>query len=128
GHVDYWDVGPAVLRNIVNVNEGDPVTMEGQNGGEYVYSVEYVERVTLSELTSEKLQEITGPTPYGALTIVTCGGEFDYNAGEYLQRDIIRCRLDMGDDDEDASADTPEDTGGTDAPAGELAEGARATV
>jgi len=28
-----------------------------------------------------------------AVTLVTCGGEFNYAAGEYYKRDIIRGRL-----------------------------------
>ena len=96
GHVDYWGVGPAVFRNLVNVPEGALITVLGDKGGEAVYAVEYVERVTLAQMTAEKMQEITAPTPYEALTIITCGGEFDYDAGEYLQRDVVRARLVQG--------------------------------
>lgn len=93
GHVDYWDVGPAIFWDLVNVPEGTPIQVLGDQGGEASYEIEYIERVTLSEMTAEKMQEITAPTPYEALTIITCGGEFDYNVGQYLQRDIIRARL-----------------------------------
>lgn len=93
GHVDYWDVGPAVFQSIALLQPGSQVNLYGERGSHAVYDVEYVERVTLAELTAEKLQSITGLTGYNALTIITCGGEFDYAAGEYLQRDVIRCRL-----------------------------------
>lgn len=93
GHVDYWDVGPAIFWTLVDVPEGTEIQVLGENGGEAKYAIEYIERVTLAEMTPEKMQEITAPTPYEALTIITCGGEFDYNVGEYLQRDIIRARL-----------------------------------
>lgn len=93
GHVDYWGVGPSVLRNVARLPEGAEITVLGDKGGQAVYTVEYIERVTLANMTPEKMHEITAPTPYEALTIITCGGEFDYNAGEYLQRDIIRARL-----------------------------------
>ena len=93
GHVDYWGVGPAIFWTVASLPEGAEVTVHGDKGGTAVYAVEYVERVLIAELTQEKLAEITGPTDYDALTLITCGGEFDYNAGEYLQRDIIRCRL-----------------------------------
>lgn len=93
GHVDYWDVGPAIFWDLVDVPEGSEIQVLGDKGGETTYAVEYIERVTLSEMTPEKMQEITAPTPYEALTIITCGGEFDYNVGQYLQRDIIRARL-----------------------------------
>lgn len=98
GHVDYWGVGPSVFRNIANLQQGAPITLMGDKGGQAVYAVEYVERVTLAEMTAEKMQEITAPTPFEALTIITCGGEFDYDAGAYLQRDIIRARLVQGEE------------------------------
>ena len=63
-----------------------------------MYAVEFIERVTLAQMTPEKMQEITAPTPYEALTIITCGGEFDYNAGEYLQRDVVRAHLVQGEE------------------------------
>lgn len=93
GHVDYWGVGPSVFRNVASVPQGSQITLLGEKGGEAVYAVEYVERVTLAQMTPEKMQEITAPTPFEALTIITCGGEFDYDAGAYLQRDIIRAHL-----------------------------------
>lgn len=112
GHVDYWDVGPAVFRNVINVPEGGEITLYGEDNGEFVYAVEWVERIDLRNLPEGKIQEITGPTDYGALTLVTCGGEFDYEAGEYLQRDIIRARLaddDATSDDAQAENTTPEE-------------------
>lgn len=93
GHVDYWDVGPAIFWTLAGVPEGTPIQVLGDKGGETTYEIEYIERVTLAEMTSEKMREITAPTPYEALTIITCGGEFDYSVGQYLQRDIIRARL-----------------------------------
>ncbi len=120
GHVDYWDVGPAVFRNLAAMPAGTLITVLGDKGGQAVYAIEYVERVTLAQMTPEKMQEITAPTPYEALTIITCGGEFDYNVGEYLQRDVVRARLVQGQEagspvgagqQPAAEATTPEATG-----------------
>lgn len=96
GHVDYWDVGPAIFWTLASVPEGTNIQVLGERGGEATYAVEFIERVTLAELTAEKMQQITAPTPYEALTIITCGGEFDYSVGQYLQRDIVRARLVQG--------------------------------
>ncbi|MCA9833556.1 MAG: SH3 domain-containing protein [Thermomicrobiales bacterium] len=96
GHVDYWGVGPSVFRNLANVPEGSIIQLLGEKGGEASYAVEFVERVTLAEMTAEKMQQITAPTSFEALTIITCGGEFNYDVGEYLQRDVIRARLVSG--------------------------------
>ena len=98
GHVDYWDVGPAIFWTLASVPEGTHIQLLGERGGEATYAVEFIERVTLAELTAEKMQQITAPTPYEALTIITCGGEFDYSVGQYLQRDIIRARLVQGEE------------------------------
>lgn len=141
GHVDYWDVGPAIFWDLVDIPEGSPIQVLGDRGGEATYEVEYIERVTLADMTPEKMQEITAPTPFEALTIITCGGEFDYSVGQYLQRDIIRARLveefgtsisdeeaaepreesvtvDEAPADPDAAADPEENTSETSGPAG----------
>jgi sortase (surface protein transpeptidase) len=95
GHVDYWEVGPAVFRNVANLQPGAEIRVIGQDGTTYVYALEYIERVYLSELTAEDINSprLVGNTDYPALTLITCGGEFDREAGEYLSRDIIRARL-----------------------------------
>lgn len=98
GHVDYWGVGPSVFRNLAGVPEGSIIQLLGEKGGQASYAVEFVERVTLAEMTAEKMQQITAPTSFEALTIITCGGEFNYDVGEYLQRDVIRARLVSGEE------------------------------
>jgi sortase (surface protein transpeptidase) len=123
GHVDYWDVGPAVLRNVASLPVGAEMTVLGAGGGTFVYALEYIERVEVATLTAEKLQEIVGATDYAALTIITCGGRFNYDAGEYYERDIVRGRLvdDSGSDEAEA-ADAPAED------AGAIASGASVTV
>lgn len=93
GHVDYWNVGPAIFWTVASLQAGATVTVYGDRGGASTYEVEYVERINNRTVTPEKLAEITGATDYEALTLITCGGTFDYEAGEYVERDIIRCRL-----------------------------------
>lgn len=129
GHVDYWDVGPAVFWNVIDLPEGAEMTVHGEDGGTYTYEVEYIERVEVAGLTQEKLQEIVGPTDHAALTLITCGGDFNYDTGEYYSRDIIRGRLvdDTGTDEPETEPGDDEDET-TDEPAGELAEGGQAIV
>lgn len=93
GHVDYWGVGPAIFRSVASLSEGAEVTVYGDKGGAATYAVEYVKRINAFTVTPEELADITGATDYEAITLITCGGTFDYDAGEYLERDIIRCRL-----------------------------------
>ncbi len=108
GHVDYWDVGPAVFWNVADLQEGSEIRVVGQDGTTYIYALEYTERVFLADLTAEEINSprLVGNTDYAALTLITCGGEFDYNAGEYLSRDIIRARL-VGTDTSNAQAEEP---------------------
>ncbi|MDP9358774.1 MAG: class F sortase [Chloroflexota bacterium] len=90
GHVDYWDVGPAVFYNLKDLAEGDQIQVTGEDGTVYTYQVEWIKTYTVSELTPERIQEIVGPTDQPALTLITCGGEFDYATGEYLSRMVVR--------------------------------------
>jgi hypothetical protein len=90
GHVDYWDVGPAVFYNIRDLVENDEVIATGEDGSTYVYVVRFQETVEVAALTTEKIGEIVGPTKKESLTLITCGGEFDYASGEYLSRTYVR--------------------------------------
>ena len=36
------------------------------------------------------LDEIVGPTGRDTLTLITCGGTFDFANGRYLQRTVVR--------------------------------------
>ena len=91
GHVDFWNVGPSVFFNVRDLVEGDQVVLTGENGRTYQYSVNWVETFTLEELQGGgKLQEVVGHTDNPSLTMITCGGEFDYVNGEYLSRMVVR--------------------------------------
>ncbi len=87
GHLDYWDVGPAVLYNINNLNEGDLIRVTGEDGVVYTYSVVWRENF---ETATAPIQDIVGPTDTESLTLITCGGPFDYANGVYLQRTVVR--------------------------------------
>ncbi len=87
GHVDYWDVGAAVFYNVKDLKKGDLITITGDDGKVYTYKVDWVR---LYSTADAPIQEIVGPTKKRALTLITCGGEFDYTNGVYLQRTVIR--------------------------------------
>lgn len=93
GHVDYWNVGPSVFFNLGDLVEGDPVEVLGENETTFSYTVEWNEVYDLEELTSGKITELVGPTEDPVLTLITCGGEFDYASGEYLSRRVVRASL-----------------------------------
>ena len=93
GHVDYWDVGPAVFWTVGQLEEGAPMQVRGEDGSMYTYEVEWVKDYDVAGLTPEVINEIVGPTDYRAITLITCGGEFNFDTGQYASRTIIRGRL-----------------------------------
>jgi hypothetical protein len=93
GHVDYWDVGPAVFFHLQDLDEGDEIVVTGTDGIRHVYTVEWVELYEVADLTDETAAEFVGPTQEASITLITCGGEFDYDRGVYLSRTVVRGTL-----------------------------------
>lgn len=93
GHVDYWNVGPSVFFNLRDLVAGDVITLVGEDGRGYDYAMEWAEVFDLEALTSGGLQDVVGPTDVPSVTLITCGGEFDYVNGEYLSRMVVRATL-----------------------------------
>jgi LPXTG-site transpeptidase (sortase) family protein len=87
GHLDYWDVGPAVFFNITQLVKGDTITITGEDNEPYVYSVDWIRNY---DADNAPIQDIVGPTEDENLTLITCGGPFDYANGVYLQRTVVR--------------------------------------
>lgn len=87
GHVDYWDVGPSVFYNLKDLGAGDAIELAGDDGQVYAYAVDWDK---LFDVLNAPIEEIVGTTPNESLTIITCGGEFDYATGHYLQRRVVR--------------------------------------
>ncbi len=90
GHVDYWDVGPAIFFNVRDLEEGDPIVLTGEDEQQYTYAVVWKETVEVAGLTTDRIGELVGPTDDESVTLITCGGEFDYTTGEYLSRTVVR--------------------------------------
>jgi len=94
GHVDYWNVGPAVFWDIRNLPAGDVIRVVGEDGKNYEYAVQWIERYDAAQLTPEVIQgEIVGDTGEETLTLITCGGTFDPATGEYNERWVVRANL-----------------------------------
>jgi hypothetical protein len=130
GHVDYWRVGPSVFHEVAGLQEGAEIEFIGKGGATYVYAVEYVRRIEVSTITAEELNspEIVGRTDYPAVTLVTCGG--DFNGEVYLQRDIVRGRLVSVRGADETSSDASTEGDGEYEPAADsaLAVGSQATI
>jgi hypothetical protein len=87
GHIDYWNVGPSVFYNLANVKAGDQIVVTGDDGKLYPYTVDWVRQYDSDAIP---LDEVAGPTNVQSLTLITCGGAFDYVNGHYLQRTVVR--------------------------------------
>jgi hypothetical protein len=93
GYVDYFDVGPAVFFHLQDLEQGDEIVATGTDGNRYVYTVERVELYEVVDMTDQTVEEIVGPTQEASITLITCGGEFDYDRGVYLSRTVVRGTL-----------------------------------
>jgi sortase (surface protein transpeptidase) len=94
GHVDYWNVGPAVFWDVRYLPEGDVIRVVGEDGKNYEYAVQWTQSYMADQLTPEVIQgEIVGDTGEETLTLITCGGEFNPETGEYNQRWVVRANL-----------------------------------
>ena len=92
GHLDYWDTGPAVFWNVPALPAGSMFYLTMADGTVFQYALDWARLYNVrAELTPEVIQtEVVGPTGQESITLITCGGEFDYAAGEYLYRWVIR--------------------------------------
>jgi len=90
GHVDYWNIGPAVFFNLGHLKEGEEIEVTDAAGNAYHYAVEWVRAYPVANITPDQLREIVGPTDDPSLTLITCSGDFDRDRGEYLMRMVVR--------------------------------------
>ena len=90
GHLDYWEVGPAVFFDLHRVEPGDRIAVTGDDGRDYDYVVIWIRSFAVAELAADARGEVVGPTVDEALTLITEGGEFDYERGEYRERLVVR--------------------------------------
>ncbi|HEX5498784.1 MAG TPA: sortase [Thermomicrobiales bacterium] len=87
GHIDYWNVGPAVFYHLADLQAGDAIRVIGQDGTVFTYDVQWVKQFDAADAP---LSQIVGDTGNDTLTLITCGGTFDYTNGHYLQRTVVR--------------------------------------
>lgn len=90
GHVDYWNVGPAVFASLGRLEAGAEIDVTDAGGRRFVYVVEWAREYPVADLTADELREIVGPTESPSLTLITCSGAFDQRRGGYLQRLVVR--------------------------------------
>ena len=77
-HVAYDGVD-GVFRRLADVSEGDEVRVRFADGTDRAFAITAVERYDKSELPDELWRRSGAPE----LVLITCGGEFDPDAGSY---------------------------------------------
>jgi LPXTG-site transpeptidase (sortase) family protein len=93
GHLDYYNVGQAVFYHLGALNTDDPIEVIGEDGDTFTYGVEWARQYTIEDLDKAAIKEILiGQDGEESVTLITCGGEFDYTAGQYLQRYVVRAK------------------------------------
>ncbi|MEA2525667.1 MAG: hypothetical protein QOF73_2894 [Thermomicrobiales bacterium] len=90
GHLDYWDVPEAVFFRVGQLQSGAEIEVTGEDNQVYKYQVEWVKNYSVADLDGASVQEIVGATETESLTLITCGGPFDYESGQYLERIVVR--------------------------------------
>jgi sortase (surface protein transpeptidase) len=89
GHVNWWGVPEAVFFNLGTLREGDIVELLDEQESSYFYEVEWVRQESNLEPPRE---EVLGMTNYEAITLMTCGGQWNSEISEYDERTVARAK------------------------------------
>jgi sortase (surface protein transpeptidase) len=85
GHVDSKK-GPAVFYRLRDLRPGDTVRVGLTNGRTLVFRVERTERYPKDKFPTEA---VYFPTLDRELRLITCGGDFDYAKGSYVDNIVV---------------------------------------
>ncbi|TDW30616.1 class F sortase [Cryobacterium psychrophilum] len=85
-HVDslVYNIGP--FARLAQAPAGTEIIVATDDGQERRYAVESIQTVNKTDVPWDQVFDRTGPS---RLTLVTCGGEFDYEARRYLSNVIV---------------------------------------
>jgi LPXTG-site transpeptidase (sortase) family protein len=86
GHVDYVNVGPAVFWDLKDLNEGDIIEVEMEDGARYTYAVNTKIQYDAS---TAPVDAIVGYTPEQTITLITCSGTFSSASHQYDKRLVV---------------------------------------
>jgi LPXTG-site transpeptidase (sortase) family protein len=87
GHFDYRGIGPAVFWNLRRLRFGDTIDVTMSDGSIYRYQVVSTKSYTLQ---NAPVQDIIGQTTFDAVTLITCGGQFNSAVSRYSERLVVR--------------------------------------
>lgn len=89
GHLDWYDTSRAVFYNLTSVHVGDDIEVQRLDGVTKHFKVTAVRTVAYNAQVPGLFAN-TGPS---RLSLITCGGTWNQNLGEYLKRVIVDANL-----------------------------------
>jgi LPXTG-site transpeptidase (sortase) family protein len=85
GHVD-WNHGPAVFFRLREMKPGQSVFVDRADGSTQEFRVTKVRQVAKDDFPTA---DVYAPDLASSLRLITCGGQFDYSTGNYLDNVIV---------------------------------------
>jgi len=85
GHVD-WNHGPAVFFRLREMKPGEAVYVDRADGSTQEFRVTTVRQVAKTDFPTA---DVYAPDLQSSLRLITCGGQFDYQARNYLDNVIV---------------------------------------
>jgi LPXTG-site transpeptidase (sortase) family protein len=85
GHVD-MDHGPAVFFRLRELKPGEAVYVDRADGSTEEFRVTAVRQVAKTDFPTD---DVYAPDLQSSLRLITCGGQFDYQAHNYLDNVIV---------------------------------------
>jgi hypothetical protein len=89
GHVD-WEGEPGAFSGLRALRPGDTVVVDRADGTVATFRVDRVEKHQKDAFPTE---EVYGDIDHAGLRLITCGGAFDEDSGDYEDNVIVFARL-----------------------------------
>jgi sortase (surface protein transpeptidase) len=90
GHVDSYEIGPAVFFYLGDLEPGDPIRVIREDGTVAEFVVDGLESYPKDEFPHDL---VYGPADAAQLRVVTCGGTFDKKRREYPDNLVVFASL-----------------------------------
>jgi LPXTG-site transpeptidase (sortase) family protein len=90
GPLEWYGVAQAVFYHIGDLKKGDAIAVTGEDNETYNYKVDWLKDYVVADLDAKTIQQIVGPTQTEQLTLITCGGAWDADKQEYVERMVVR--------------------------------------
>ncbi|MEU4163451.1 class F sortase [Actinoplanes sp. NPDC026670] len=91
GHVDYKKQ-PGTFQRLADLERGDSVNVNREDGSTAMFTVVKVERYAKAQFPTDA---VYGPINHAGLRLITCGGDFDRDAGHYEDNIVVYADLTM---------------------------------